>query len=88
MSADRRGAARPPAPRTEAVLVWIVMGVVRRRARSSLTATVHLAVALDGDSTHQGSRPIPFTLLGELVNGRLAWPRHATGVLPRPRRRG
>jgi type IV secretory pathway TraG/TraD family ATPase VirD4 len=72
----RRG---PAGVMSEAVLVWGVIAIVVGSV-ALVTATVHLAVELDGDSRqHVPGHPV--TLIGDLLNGRLAWPRHATVVL-------
>jgi type IV secretory pathway TraG/TraD family ATPase VirD4 len=68
----------PAGAATEALLVWIVLGVVLG-GLGVLTATIHLAVALDHSTTKVPAHPV--TLLGDLIEGRLAWPRYATMAL-------
>lgn len=62
----------------EAVLLWIAIAffVV---VVGTLTAAVHLAVALDGGGQHVPSNP--FTLMLQLANGDTAWPRYAMVAL-------
>ena len=76
MSATSRRRAPPPPrkPYSSGSSCGVVLGGL-----GVLTATIHLAVALDHSTTKVPAHPV--TLLGELVDGRLAWPRYATAVL-------
>ena len=62
----------------EAVLLWIAIGVVVLVV-GTLTAAVHLAIALDGDGQHVPANPA--TLMLKLAKGETAWPHAATPAL-------
>src|SRR5919205_57037 len=62
----------------EAVLLWIAIAVVAVVV-GTLTAAVHVGIALDGTGRHVPANP--FRLMLELANGQTAWPHGATAAL-------
>ena len=78
MSATSRRSGGASMLDPEVVLLWIAIGVVALVV-GTLTAAVHLGVALDGGA--QAVPANPFTLVLELANGDTAWPASATVAL-------
>ena len=72
----RSGGASPIDP--EAVLFFIVLGIVVTVA-ITVTAAVHVGLALDGGAQHVPANPVTLTL--NLISGDVAWPHSATLAL-------
>jgi type IV secretory pathway TraG/TraD family ATPase VirD4 len=78
MSATSRRAGGASMLDAEVVLLWIAIVTVAVVV-GTLTAAVHLAIALDGGAQHVPSNP--FTLVLQLAKGDTAWPASGTTAL-------
>ena len=78
MSATSRRAGGASMLDAEVVLLWVAIVTVAVVV-GTLTAAVHLAIALDGGGQHVPSNP--FTLVLQLAKGDAAWPASATTAL-------